>query len=340
MPMINWATGVDPKSGRPIEVADARYVAGPRFSQAGALGAHSWHPMAFDPRTGLVYIPVQQIGQGFELLAGYRYREGHVNLGYDMSKLTLPDDDSEIAKLRASIYGELVAWDPVARKARWTVRRPSYLNGGTLATAGGLVFQGTAEGQFNAHDAASGRLLWSHDAGNGIVAPPISYRIGGRQFVAVLAGFGGAGPMLGTLVPDGPRRPGRLLVFALDGKAKAPAYKIEPPPPVDLAGEESLGDPVAGLGLFNDTCMVCHGFGAAGAWTADLRRSPLLGSAQAWRRVVLDGAAKERGMAGFRSIHYARPGRGYPRFCPHPCCRAGWQGGWRALMRGIARLRF
>ena len=191
---LNWAKGVDPATGRPIEVASARYVGQPALVVPGALGAHSWHPMAFSPQTGLVYIPVQKIGQGFASAADYRYRKGHFNLGYDMRTVALPDDRAEVAKIRAGVTGELLAWDPVARKARWAVQLPTYLNGGVLATAGGLVFQGTAEGDFHAYDASDGTRLWSHAAGNGIVAAPMTYSIGGRQYVAVLIGYGGSGP--------------------------------------------------------------------------------------------------------------------------------------------------
>ena len=296
---LNWATGVDAKSGRPIEVAGARYTDKPWFQMPGSLGAHSWHPMAYSPRTGLVYIPVQEIGQGFETLKGYRFRPGHMNTGQDLLKLSLPEDEAEIAKMRGAIYGRLVAWDPVAGKARWSVRQPTFVNGGVLATAGGLVFQGTAEAEFKAYDAATGQQLWTYPTGNGVVAPPITYRIGGRQYVAVLVGYGGAGPMLGTIVPERPRLPGRLLVFALDGAAKAPDFAPPAPAPANVAGEESHGDPIAGLALFNDTCMVCHGFSAASGWNADLRRSAMLGSREAWRSVVIDGALKTRGMAGF-----------------------------------------
>jgi quinohemoprotein ethanol dehydrogenase len=101
------------------------------------------------------------------------------------------------------------------------------------------------------------------------------------------------------VVPDRPRLPGRLLVFALDGSAKAPQPALPTLMPANITGEESRGDPVAGLAMFNDTCMVCHGFSAASGWNADLRRSAMLGSREGWRAVVIEGALKSRGMVSF-----------------------------------------
>ena len=116
--------------------------------------------------------------------------------------------------MKAANYGELLAYDPVAQASRWRVRHPSFANGGILATAGGLVFQGTAEGKFAAYDAATGTELWSYATVNGIIAPPISYMLGGGQSVAVMVGYGSFAAMVGTTVPDRPRLPGRPLKVA------------------------------------------------------------------------------------------------------------------------------
>lgn len=296
---VNWASDVDPATGRPQEDPGAHYVDKPFLQYPGSLGAHSWHPMAFSPQTGLVYIPVQHIAQTFGRNLGFKYRPGHINSGLDIQMLAFPDDPTALAGLKADTFGELVAWDPLARKARWRVRHPYFLNGGVLATQGGLVFQGSGEGTFDAYDASTGAKLWSMPTYNGIVAPPISYALDGKQYVAVMVGYGGFGAMIGTIVPDRPRLPGRLMVFALDANAHAPTFVIPTPEPPHLEKVTSTGDPVAGLAAYNDNCLVCHGFSATSRYTADLRRSPMITSAEAFQAVVMKGALKEMGMVSF-----------------------------------------
>ena len=227
------------------------------------------------------------------------YQPGHNNLGLDLENSEYPEDPAVLDQIKASTYGELIAWDPIAKKARWTVRHPYFLNGGVLATAGGLVFQGTAEGTFDAYDAHDGRRLWSYATTNGIVAPPISYSVDGTQYVAVMVGYGGFGPLLGISVPDRPRLPGRLMVFAVDGKVVPPVLDIPTPRVPQLAEVSSTGDVAAGLNKFNDHCAVCHGVNAGSRFTADLRRSPMLSSPVPWRSVVIDGALADKGMVSF-----------------------------------------
>ena len=297
---VTWATGVDLKTGRPIEAPGIHYSTTLTSLQyPSALGAHSWAPMAYSPRTGLVYIPAQMMGMEFRSSPKFTFRPGHMNSALDTRKLAFPEDPAAIAAIRDAVYGELIAWDPVSQTARWKVRHKFLLNGGVLATAGGLVFQGDADGEFAAYDATDGRKLWSYVTTNGIVAPPISYSIDGRQYVAVMVGYGGAASMYGTIVPDRPRLPGRLMVFALGGIAKATPYDIPAPAKIDLAGASSTGDPVAGLAAYNDTCLVCHGIGANSRYTHDLRRSEIVKSREAFEKVVLGGALSELGMANF-----------------------------------------
>jgi PQQ-dependent dehydrogenase (methanol/ethanol family) len=296
---VNWTTGIDLATGRPEEEPGIRWRDKPWTMTPGGLGAHVWHPMAFDPKLGLVYIPAQSISNTFARDDRFTFRPGHENTAVDTSKLAFPDDPAVMAAIKAATYGELIAWDPVAQKRRWSVKHSYFFNGGVLATAGGLVFQGTAEGDLVSYDSASGQKLWSYPAVNGIMAPPITYAIDGKQYVAVMVGYGAFAAMIGTIVPDRPRLPGRLMVFALDGKAAATAYDIPPLPLPELAGVTSSGDPVAGLAAYNDTCLVCHGFSATGRFTADLRRSQILHSPETWRDVVLGGALADRGMVSF-----------------------------------------
>lgn len=296
---VTWSKGVDIRTGRPIEAPGAHYQDKPFLQSPSGLGAHSWHPMAYSPETRLVYIPAQAMIQEFARDPGFKHRSGHMNIGIDTRTLAVPDDPAQLEKMKAAVHGELLAWDPFEQKARWRVKHPFFVNGGVLATAGGLVFQGTGEGTLKAYDASTGAQLWSYPTVNGIVAPPISYVIDGRQYVAVMVGYGGPIAMYGTIVPYRPRLSGRLMVFALDGKVRAKPYTIPEPAPIDLTGVTTSGDPVRGLAAYNDTCLVCHGFSARGRYTADLRRSQIVKDAEAFRSVVIDGAFKELGMVSF-----------------------------------------
>ena len=194
----------------------------------------------------------------------------------------------------------------MAQKARWSVEHEGPWNGGLLATGGGLVFQGTAGSEFNAYDAGSGRKLWSFAAETGVVAPPITYTVNGEQYVAVLAGWGGAyalsvdGDIIKRKAPV--RNVSRLLVFKLGGTAKLPPPPalVELPldPPLSTAKPELIA---LGQAKYGRYCAVCHAPGAVGSTVLpDLRRAGSLESAQAWNAVVEGGALKDNGMASFK----------------------------------------
>lgn len=298
---VTWATGIDLATGRPIEKPGIHLDKGPVDMMPGPLGGHSVHPWSYSPVSGLVYIPAQHLGHHYAP-GPWTFHPGHYNNGYDFSQL-FDVTPAGLAEARKSVYGELVAWDPIARKARWTVRHPYFLNGGTLATRGGVVFQGTSEGSFDAYGADDGRKLWTFDAGNSILGGPISYALGGKQYVAVMVGFGGGSSMVGALLPKQDRLPGRLLVFALDGTTTVPAQT--PPPrraPLNLAGVTTSGDIEKGRVQFATNCLACHGSAAASRFQADLHRSPFITNAQSLRSVVLGGALKARGMTDFAGV--------------------------------------
>jgi mono/diheme cytochrome c family protein len=184
---------------------------------------------------------------------------------------------------------------------RWAVEHRYQNNGGVLATAGDIVFEGTSDGRFHGYAADTGHELWSYDAGNGIIAGPISYAVGNVQYVAVMAGFGGSGVSAGFLLPQRRRLPGRLLVFRLQGKAIAPAYP--PEQASDFRAEPPKVPPEAiarGRQVYSQNCMVCHGANAIGGILPDLRKSPLIADRQAFDAVVADGALADNGMVGFR----------------------------------------
>ncbi|MGA0606417.1 PQQ-dependent dehydrogenase, methanol/ethanol family [Phenylobacterium sp. VNQ135] len=300
---ITWASGVDPKTGRPIENPAARYQQSSTVLQIpGPLGAHNWQPMAFNPKTGLVYIPTNVTPFGYTDDKGFGVRPGAWNTGVDFLTNALPTDEATLKALTAMIKGQLVAWDPVNQKPVWTVDHPYFWNAGVLSTGGGLVFQGAAEGQFSAYDAANGSKLWSYPTGNGIIAAPMTYEQDGEQYVAIMVGVGGGGQISAPAsMPQRPRLPGRLLVFKLGGKAQAPAFPTPPQAaPIDVAAiQPSTGDVQHGFALFHQNCQVCHGPNASGAWLPDLKRSPMLTTAENWKGVVIDGLSAPRGMASF-----------------------------------------
>ncbi len=296
---VTWSTGIDMKTGRPNFVPNVHYQDGPAILQPGPFGAHSWQAMSFSPRTGLVYIPVQFTTGAYQKLVKFQHRPVGQNAGINIPEF--PED--QLPKILAATTGQLLAWDPVAQKARWSVPKRWFVNGGTLATAGDLVFQGDMDGVLSAYDAYNGKLLWSFKAGQSIIAPPISYRINGEQYVAVMAGFGGAGALVGKIVPNQPRSNGRLLVFKLGGNATLPqTAAAATPAPIDATGLSSTGNADLGMAEYDRTCGVCHGANASVAYTADLRRSNALRNAELWKSIVIDGALKDQGMVAFGKI--------------------------------------
>jgi quinohemoprotein ethanol dehydrogenase len=306
---VNWATGIDPKTGRPIENPETRVdkTGKPALVTPGALGGHNWHPMAFHPGEKLVYIPAFEAGMMYAPEANWKPdRARGFNVGFNLGAGDLPADGGFRKQVAGTLKGMLVAWDPVAQKARWTVEHPGPWNGGLLATGGGLVFQGTTGSEFNAYDAATGKKLWSFAAQTGVVAPPITYTIDGEQYVAVLAGWGGAyalsvdGDLINRKAPV--RNISRLLVFKLGGTAKLPAEPALAELPLDPPPSKASPQVIAlGQAKYGRYCAVCHAPGAVGSTVLpDLRRAGSLESSQAWAAVLHDGILKDNGMASFK----------------------------------------
>ncbi len=205
---VNWASGLD-DSGRPIERGEAHYGPEPVELYPGPRGAHNWHPMSFNPGTGLVYIPGQQ--NSFVYRADTENELGIVfGRGAEAPSSAPVVPPSIGPQAPSGEPGFLLAWDPVEQRERWRVTYATRENGGTLTTAGNLVFAGTATGLFTAHDARTGEKLWETQLYD-TIASPITYELDGTQHVAVLSG---------TLTND---PPGRLFTFALDGDAPMPA---------------------------------------------------------------------------------------------------------------------
>jgi quinohemoprotein ethanol dehydrogenase len=296
---VTWAKGIDLKTGRPIENPNIRYENGPVDLYPSPVGAHNWQAMSYNPVTGLAYIPAMQLGMRYEKTSS---RAGAVDFG----GLTM----SMLDKGAGDGTGSLIAWDPRTQTKRWEVPHKHLWNGGTLATAGGLVFQGTADGKFAAYDATTGKTLWQFAAGLGIISDPVSYMVAGRQFVSVLVGYGNSNMLGGDVMNVGWKfgaQPRRLLTFALNGKAKLPrgepaSFKIAPAdnPAVTI----NDADVARGRILFTINCANCHGLDAvsAGAPAPDLRESFIATDPDALWKVAHDGALLAKGMPRFDKL--------------------------------------
>ena len=291
---VNWSSGIDMKTGRPIENPAARYDAtGKGFILIpGPLGAHSWYPMSFNPQTGLVYLPA--VYDTFPMVAT-RIDDNPMGqrLSISFSKGFAMYREPGAKQINE---GFLLAWDPVNQREVWRAPYGSGRGSGTLTTAGGLVFQGnTADEAFNAYRADNGTRLWSMGVHTGIVAGPVTYALDGKQYVAVVAGAKTTGNYYAPNYS-------RLLVFTLGGTAKlpepvpAPEMVLNPPPEFGTASQIARGQE-----KYDQLCSVCHGTeGQSRGLFPDLRYSPALNSQEAFDSIVLEGARSANGMVSFR----------------------------------------
>jgi len=302
---VTWATGIDQETGRPMEVAEARYAGpAPSFVAPGPGGAHSWQPMAFNPNTGLVYIPIQDAAFPYIEDPAFNPTSLGFNVGVDFNAGSMPQVPEIKSQILASVKGYLVAWDPVAQEQAWRVEYPGPSNGGVLTTAGNLVVQGTAGGDVVAYRADNGAKLWSAHAQTGVLAGPVSYTVDGEQYIAVAAGWGGIWSLATGeigLISGRLGNKSRVLAFKLGGNATlppatAPAALVFNPPEA-TADEETV---LRGKALYHRHCVACHGDAAvSGGLLPDLRATPALGTPELWMSIVLGGALTERGMVSF-----------------------------------------
>jgi len=305
---VNWAKGLDPVTGRPEYNPDAFYdkTKKPFVSVPGAGGAHSWQPMSYSAKTGLVYIPVNEAGFPYAAADPKTWKPLAVGFttGIDAGAVSMPAITEAREGAKKATTGALVAWDPVAQKEVWRVPFVGPWNGGTLATAGNLVFEGTAGGEFKAFSADSGKPLWSTPVQTGVIAAPMTYSINGEQYVAVLAGWGGVWDVATGVLANKSgltRNISRLLVFKIGAKGALPPapalaqLPLDPPPVTGTAAQIAEGK-----SLYSPNCGNCHGDAAvAGGLNPDLRHSSTINNAATFRAVVLGGILKSTGMVSF-----------------------------------------
>ncbi len=303
---VTWASGIDLKSGRPIEVPGARYLDKPFFIAPSTFGAHSWLPMAFSTHTGLVYIPALELGVMFDQNG---VRPEHWRRAPD----NILDTGANAAfDFNSPVDSALVAWDPVTQTPRWRVTTRGFMAGGVMATAGGLVFQGQVDGSFNAYADDSGKQLWRFDAQSPVMAPPITYTVNGRQYVTVLTGLGTAGafngPFLERFGLDPRKQARRVLTFALGATTPLPPTqrgKVEIPADPDYRTDKDTE--ARGFLVYAPRCGICHGAnGIAVGVAPDLRASLIVRQADAFRTVVHDGALVPTGMPIFAELSDAQ----------------------------------
>jgi len=302
---INWATHVDMETGRPVENPANNYFNTPALTTPGPLGGHNWQPMAFNPDTGLVYIPAQEMLFVYSHDKDFKYNRKTWNTGQQVEMTYLPKNPDELAMVDKATFGYLLAWDPVAQKEVWREQYQRPWSGGLLSTAGDLVLQGTSDGRFIAFDAASGEMLWSVDTGQGIIAPPITYMIDEEQYIAVQVGYGGAYALAGAFpsANKNPAQNGRMLVFKLGGEEMSPPVqsiaKVNPVVPSMTTDALTIA---RGEYEYHEHCQFCHGAGVIGGGVIpDLRYLDEVGH-KTFLGVILGGMHSEKGMASFKDV--------------------------------------
>ncbi len=296
---INWASGIDMKTGRPIQNPAVRYGKVPTMVSPGAGGAHNFNPMAYSPLTHLVYLPVSETYMAYS--AADSFDPGHPGLGTSFTGY-----DAERKKITAYAdahsRGWLSARDPVTEKEVWRTPDEQKGSGGVLATAGNLVLQGNINTTFAAYRADTGEKVWQMPVQQVPIAAPITYMVDGVQYIAVNAGWGGGLAHVersnySKLFIGKPR----LLVFKLGGTAKLPPLPKESmavpelsPPPKLTASADVVAQ---GEQLYAAHCALCHGAEARGG-VKDLRHMSPQTHAD-FLAIVLGGKRAANGMASF-----------------------------------------
>ena len=252
---VNWASGYDAK-GWPIETALARTGEKPNDSIPGPYGAHNWHPMSYSPMTGLAYLPAQNIPLNLAddktwSMNSNKPGQPMAGLGWNTAKY------ANAVPPTGKPFGRLIAWDPVAQKEAWRVEQVSPWNGGTLTTAGNLVFQGTADGRFIAYNAKTGEKLWEQAVGTGVVAAPMTYELDGKQYVSIAVGWGGVyGQAQRANEKEGP---GTVYTFVIGGTAVAPDVSKYQMGPLVAGVKYDPAHVQEGTMLYVNNSVFCHG---------------------------------------------------------------------------------
>ena len=294
---ITWATHVDMATGRPVENPEFAYEEEPKWVLPGPGGAHNWQAMSFDESRGIMYIPTHD-APGFYALPEEFVKTGIFKMNPVGMTLGLA-----VGRYRAQLVAEaaprpqpsayLKAFDPLSGETLWAMKNEiNYGNGGVLATAGGVIFQGDGTGTISAYNTDNAEKLWQFATDSSISAAPVSYELDGTQYLAIISGahqdFEGGG---------------KLLVFKLGGDVRLPATQPrdtripEQPPLTASASELAQGDQ-----LYHEICANCHApLGReyiTGTRAIDLRRMTAETHAT-YLAIVLGGSRSTLGMRSF-----------------------------------------
>ena len=317
---VSWTRGIDATTGRPVVDPSASYDHGPALLFPSEAGAHSWQPMAYDAERRITFIPA--IESGNVIVEASARRAGLVE-----GQFTTPAFPPEVYDPKAmhSLYGTLPpltqlargmktntasrgflrAWSVPEHRVVWEAQTATSWDGGVLATAGGLVFQGDANGNLNAYSSDTGERLASVAMGSSMMAAPMTYRAGGTQYIAIVAGYGG-----GAVITGWPLDPasaayrygneGRIIVLKVGGPPPPlPALRTDPPLPEPPARPADAKQIAAGEVLYNRFCSRCHVMGRGNL--PDLRRMQP-GTHAIFNSIVLRGAYVPKGMARFDDV--------------------------------------
>ena len=274
---VSWTKGIDQATGRPIPDGSSNYDRGPALVFPSEAGAHSWQPMAYDAHLKSLFGELPP----FHTLTG---RIGSHDTGS---------------------RGVLRAWSVAEHRVLWESTTATSWDGGVLATGGGLVFQGDANGHLNAYAADTGKRLAALQVGSSMMAAPMTYKVNGTQYITIMAGYGGSAVITG--VPLDPAsaayrygNEGRIIVLKVGG----------PPPPLPpLAADAPMPDPpprptdarqiAAGEVLYSRYCARCHLFGRG--ILPDLRRMSAA-THSLFGAIVRGGAYAGKGMGRFDDV--------------------------------------
>lgn len=291
---VNWATHVDLETGRPVETSFGRYKEVNAQIFPGPAGGHNWQPMSYNPVTNLVYIPARDqsmlYGQPNDWSHIEDIRSFNIALGGDKNNST------RIDTLAPEERGKLIAWDPIDKKVVWQVEHKSTWNAGVLSTRD-LVFQGTAEGNLVAYNAANGTVVWSHNVGSGVIASPVTYMVDGNQYLTIVSGWGGVGGR--SIRYTDQFYPGTIYTFALGENQPPPTYPVLEKKLIDLEVSGNKSEVEQGKNHYNYYCRRCHGSaGNGGGAYPDLAYSDKA-KFEIFYQIVGEGAFLPMGMPNF-----------------------------------------
>lgn len=249
---VSWASGVNLKTGRPTINPEARYGDDGILVMPGAGGGHVWPPWSYNPTTGLVYIP-STIGAGVFWANDPKFvpkstdigptGKGEFNMGNAFKRTpaggdhpgtsdggAAPPPSYPLPSIGPEGHGNiLVAWDPVAQKERWRGISAGFNQGGTLSAAD-LVFV-SVNSRLIAYRAANGEQLLNIETGLSLLGPPMTFMVDGKQYIAMAGSPPNTTSPFGSGDMDSKGQPSRLVVYALDGKAKLPKPAAANAPP-------------------------------------------------------------------------------------------------------------